>query len=96
MVQRKKVPAKPMPKPKVIPTPKPPIKYDKNGIRILPGTGSVTKNETFPELRKPGGIKGPALKPRPTSKATAKVKIPSMIGKATVKSKYTQLPRKTK
>jgi hypothetical protein len=72
------------------------IKYDKNGNRILSGKGSVTKNETFPELRKPGGIKGLALKPRPTSKATAKVKIPSMIGKATVKSKYTQLPRKTK
>jgi hypothetical protein len=72
------------------------IKYDKNGNRILSGKGSVTKNETFPELRKSGGISGPALKPRPASKATAKVKIPSMISKATVKSKYTQLPRKTK
>ena len=91
-----------MPKPKVLPTAKPAIKYDKNGNRILPGTGYTTKNERMPELKRPGGIAGKAVNPPKKTasnnppKKDPKVKIPSMIGSSKMKSKYTQLPRKIK
>lgn len=79
-------------------TGKPAPKYDSNGKRILTGTGSVTKNQRMPELKRPGGISGASAKPKATPKATPKAKpaVPSMVGSAKPKPKYTQLPRKTK
>lgn len=43
-------------------------KPQKPGVRILPGTGSVTKQQTMPELRKSGGVGGAAVKPKATPK----------------------------
>ena len=61
MAQMKKTAAKPV------------IKYDKNGNRILSGTGSTTKNERMPELKRPGGIAGKAVNP-PKKTAAKKIK----------------------
>lgn len=59
-----KLTPKAMPKKKAMggPTGKPKPKYDSNGKRILTGTGSVTKNQRMPELKRPGGISGAATK----------------------------------
>lgn len=78
------------------PVGKPAPKYDSNGKRILTGTGSVIKNQRMPELKRPGGISGASAKPKATPKATPKPSVPSMVGSAKLKSKYTQLPRKTR
>jgi hypothetical protein len=72
-------------------------KFNKDGIRIFSGTGSTTPNQKFPDVKFSKGMANKAVvKPKPTPKATPKVKIPSMISKVTPKPKYTQLPRKTK
>lgn len=69
-----KLTPKPMPKKKAMggPTGKPAPKYDKNGNRILSGTGSVTPNKRMPDLQKPGGIRDKAVTPAKPKKATPK------------------------
>lgn len=61
-------------------TDKPGVKVNmgKPQVKILTGTGSTTKNERFPDLKKPGGINGPSVKkPRmpKMSKPVAKKKM---------------------
>lgn len=77
-------------------TGKPAPKVNKNNKRILSGTGSTTK--PMPELRKTGGVGGPAVKPKATPKVTPKAKpsAPSMVDSTKLKRKFTQLPRKTR
>ena len=77
-------------------TSRPAPKYNKDGIRIFSSVGTTSSNQRMPDLPRPGGIMDKAPKAKATPKATPKVKVPSMVGSARLKSKYTQLPRKTR
>ena len=62
------------------PTGKPAPKYDKNGKRIFSGTGKTAK--PMPDLRKTGGVGGPAVKPKAGTKAGPSVasKVAKRVG----------------
>jgi hypothetical protein len=63
---------------------KPAPKYDKNGKRIfnIGITSTVTKQKKMPELRKSGGVGGPAVLPKSTTKAGPSIasKIAKRVG----------------
>lgn len=85
-VAKRKASETPTPKKKAMggPSSKPAPKYDKNGNRILSGTGSVTKPPArMPDLKRPGGLLDKAVTPAKPKKATPKAtpKKMSMLSK---------------